>query len=238
MEALKALPMLPVYNDLPCYIFWKDRALTYQGGNAKFLKATGLKNNDEVIGKSDYDLPWIEYAELYRQSDLLVLEGKSILSKELRWHIDGPRYMIVNKVPIKDDNDNITGILGIHKDVKEYLDLSSNAEDLFPRSSLQVSIAPPVPNSELELFASIKNISEEPLTNKEIECLSLWLSGYSIKESSYCLKLSHKSIEAYRKNIKDKMAVYHKYQLIELMQAQGVFHLYLTLAKLIHQKYN
>jgi DNA-binding CsgD family transcriptional regulator len=238
MESLKVSPMLPVYNDLPCCIFWKDREFTYQGGNTQFLQAIGFKEIEEIIGKSDYELPWTEDADLYRQSDLLILEGKSILSKELRWHVDGPRYMIVNKVPIKDENDEITGILGIHKEVKEYLDLSSNAEDLFPRSSLKISVAASIPSSELELFASIKNLSDDPLTNKEIECLSLWLSGYSIKESAYCLKLSHKSIEAYRKNIKDKMSVYHKYQLIELMQIKGAFHLYLTLAKLIHQKSN
>jgi len=224
MDSPQTLDMIPAYNDLPCYIFWKDQELRYQGGNDKFLQALGLQTNDQLIGKTDYDFPWAEDAERYRQSDLLVLAGKSILSKEMRWGTNGELYVIVNKVPIKNAQQQIIGILGMHKDAEEYLDLDSSPPDFL------------IQQNELALLATIKDLVNDTLSNREIECVSLWLSGHSIKASADCLGLSHKSIEAYRKHIKDKLGVHHRHQLIEVMQTKQAFHVLLTLAKVIQQK--
>jgi DNA-binding CsgD family transcriptional regulator len=224
MESLQTLDMMPAYNDLPCYIFWKDKELRYQGGNDKFLQALGLKTNDQIIGKTDYNFPWAQDAERYQQSDLLVLTGKSILSKETRWCANGEIDVIVNKVPIKNAQQKIIGILGMHKDVEEYLDLHSSPPDFL------------IQQNESALLSTVKDLVNDSLSHREIECVSLWLSGHSIKASADCLGLSHKSIEAYRKQIKDKMGVYHRHQLIEAMQTKKAFHVLLTLAKVIQQK--
>lgn len=118
-------------------------------------------------------------------------------------------------MPLKDPKDRIIGVLGLH---------------LEPPASAKGCSLPSY--NEQELFSSLKNILNPSLTYQEIRCMALWLNGYSIKESAYYLGLSHKTIEVYRKNIKDKMGVHHKHQLIELMQAKNVFNLFLTLAKL------
>lgn len=243
----ESLKMMLFCRNIPCYVFWKDKKLSYQGGNEHFLQAIGAGSVNDVQGKTDYDFPWATDAKSYQDSDLKILEGKSVLnSKEIRWHVNGPHHVIVNKLPLKDEKDRIVGVLGIHQDVSiGLMDPSSTPankaiNDILPdhtSSLIEVSQSTNlVVESEVELFSTLKNASHASLTHRELECLSLWLSGYSIKESAYCLKISQKSIEAYRKHIKDKMGVYHKYQLIDMMQAKGVFHLFLALAKLIQQK--
>jgi PAS domain S-box-containing protein len=47
-----------VLDSIPSAVFWKDRDSIYLGGNRTWLEALGLKSSEEVVGKSDYDLPW------------------------------------------------------------------------------------------------------------------------------------------------------------------------------------
>ncbi len=210
-------------QSLPSYLFWKDNQLTYQGGNEWFLKAIGLKSGNELIGKTDFDFPWAEEAEQYIDTDLRILEGQSILNHvEKRWHINGTRHILINKLPLKSAENEIIGIIAMHRDITN--------------SSLTM---PPINTPELsenELYALLNEISGVHLTRREIECLSLWLSGDSLKLSADCLCISQKSIEFYRSNIKDKLGVHHKFQLIDLMQIKNVLHLFLALAKLIKNR--
>ena len=217
------------YTEVPCLIFWKDKNLAYQGGNATFFNLIGATNPEDFAGKSDFDFPWAKDAPLYRASDLLSLEGKPFLAQELRWRNNGYRQVVVHKLPIKNTKNEIIGILGIQQDITEIVTLSNEIQTP-PSTILQKT------EIDAKICFLLKSMSNTLLTRREIECLSLWLSGYSIKESAYCLNLSHKSIEAYRKNVKDKMGVHHRFQLIEIMQTKNTFHVFMTLAKLIQQQ--
>lgn len=70
---------------------------------------------------------------------------------------------------------------------------------------------------------------------KEVACLSLWLGGYSTKESSELLGTSQRSVETYRKNIKNKMGICNQHELIHLIGSKGVLNLLLILAKMIER---
>ena len=52
------------------------------------------------------------------------------------------------------------------------------------------------------------------LTQREAECVQLCLQGMSMKQVGICLGLSPRTIEFYLKNIKDKMGVKRKKELI------------------------
>lgn len=47
-----------ILNTLPHSVFWKDAQGRYQGGNTAFLRDVGLGAPEELIGKTDSELPW------------------------------------------------------------------------------------------------------------------------------------------------------------------------------------
>ena len=225
MATFQSLKNQLLAADIPCYILWKNKKLVYQGANEHILKTLHFNSINDAIGRTDYEFPWAYEAKKLRAVDQQVLEGKVILnSKEYRWHVDGPRTVIVNKLPLKDAKERTIGVLAILQDFTAKP--KSYPEDNLIRSTLLYLTI------ETELIFKFKTLLNIILTRREVKCLSLWLAGFSINESSCCLNISTKSIEAYRKQIKDKMDICHKFQLIDLVASNDTFHLFLFLAKL------
>ncbi|MBN2852215.1 MAG: PAS domain S-box protein [Clostridia bacterium] len=111
-----------VINSLPQRIFWKDSEFKYLGGNKAFAKDTGVNRIEELVGKSDYDLIWEELADQYRAADIKILtEKKNILGiEEQIKNADNITYWAkTDKIPLTDENGEVTGILGIYEDITQ-----------------------------------------------------------------------------------------------------------------------
>ncbi|MEM8484418.1 MAG: response regulator [Bacteroidota bacterium] len=115
-----------VVSKLPHYIFWKDRQSVYFGCNQNFAEVAGLSSPEEIVGKTDYDLPWTrEETESYRAHDKRVMDsGKpeyEIIEPQLQ--ADGRKaWLVTNKIPLKDQAGNIIGILGTFEDITQHKD--------------------------------------------------------------------------------------------------------------------
>jgi two-component system cell cycle sensor histidine kinase/response regulator CckA len=112
-----------ILNTVPQSIFWKDREGRYLGCNQVFADAAGLNNPAEIIGKTDFDLPWpLTEAEAYRADDRQVLE-----SGQAKLHIieplqtaDGARLWIdTSKLPLTDVDGQPYAVLGVYEDVTD-----------------------------------------------------------------------------------------------------------------------
>src|SRR5512134_291113 len=78
---LQLLPL--IMNNIPQAVFWKDQNLAYLGCNQAFADDAGFSSPEDMIGKTDFDMPWKDQAELYRADDRLVMEsGKPKLNYE------------------------------------------------------------------------------------------------------------------------------------------------------------
>ena len=112
-----------ILNNVPLSIFWKDRHSVYMGCNRAFAKAAELKTQKDIIGKTDYDLPWKkEESDFYREIDEKIINtGLPILDLEERITVaDGEeRTVVTSKVPLRDQKGNIFGVLGIYYDITE-----------------------------------------------------------------------------------------------------------------------
>jgi PAS domain S-box-containing protein len=112
-----------VIDSVPQFIFWKDRENRYLGGNQNFAHLANLNTPDEIIGKTDFDLPWTnEQACFYRLVDQRVMDSDSpeyhIVEDVLR--ADGRSIWIdTNKIPLHDSAGNVMGILGSFEDITE-----------------------------------------------------------------------------------------------------------------------
>jgi PAS domain S-box-containing protein len=111
-----------VMDSLPMSIFWKDRNSRYLGCNRRLLLDAGLSSSQEIIGKTDFDMPWREEAPLYQADDSLVIEsGQSKLNIEEPFTKIGniSRWLRTNKIPLKTSNGEIIGVLCSYEDITE-----------------------------------------------------------------------------------------------------------------------
>ena len=112
-----------VLNNIPSYVFWKDRNSTYLGCNLKFAKSAGLDSPIEIIGKTDYDLPWSkEESDFFRKIDKEVMDSRipQVNFEEPQTINDGStKWLRTSKIPLFDENDNVIGILGTYEDITE-----------------------------------------------------------------------------------------------------------------------
>ncbi|HEX3799615.1 MAG TPA: PAS domain S-box protein [Verrucomicrobiae bacterium] len=115
--------LLEVLNSVPQYIFWKDLNSVYLGCNKVFAEAAGLPSPQQVIGKTDFDLPWTpEEAETCRRHDREVVTLGSPRQHIIeRAHLpSGARVLLdTSKILLRDGEGQPYGILGVYNDITE-----------------------------------------------------------------------------------------------------------------------
>jgi PAS domain S-box-containing protein len=109
-----------VMDNIPQAVFWKDRDLVYLGCNQAFAEDAGLDSPDQIIGKTDFDMPWMEQAELYRADDQKVMdEGVAKLNYEepQTSPAGGTTWLRTSKIPMGDDTGEVFAVLGMYEDI-------------------------------------------------------------------------------------------------------------------------
>jgi len=115
-----------IIDSLPDYIYVKDTSGRFQLGNEAWLKARG-RTAGEVAGKTVYELFSGDLAESMAAEDqAIVNSGAPLLDVEQRVVVrarDGQlgeeRWSSKTKVPMRDADGNVTGIVGISRDITE-----------------------------------------------------------------------------------------------------------------------
>lgn len=110
-----------IIDNLPLNVYVKNELSQKVIVNRAEWQYVGAKNENELIGKSDYDLYPNESAQLSIDEDKLVLAGQSILGKEtINTKKDGSQtHFITSKVPLRDIKNQIIGLVGISVDNTE-----------------------------------------------------------------------------------------------------------------------
>jgi len=111
--------MQNILDTIPVRVFWKDINCRFQGANQLFLQDAGLNNINEIIGKTDSEL-FPEEADLYMVDDLAVMEsGESRINYEesQTTSMGDVIWLQTSKIPLRDNNGKIKGILGAYTDI-------------------------------------------------------------------------------------------------------------------------
>ena len=124
LELRKTQEMLQlVMDNIPQHIFWKDRTSTYLGCNQNFARAAGLDSPQEIIGKTDYDLPWKrEESDFFRSVDRRVMDSDQAelnIVEPVRQAGGKEAWVQTNKVPLHDEHGEVFGVLGTYEDITE-----------------------------------------------------------------------------------------------------------------------
>lgn len=110
-----------IIADMPGHVYWKNKDGVYLGCNDKQAKSLGLHLGKELIGKTDFDLKWGDnIAEKFRKNDLYVMNSGQPYRVEELATIDGiEKVMLSQKTPLKDNQGEIIGVIGISLDITE-----------------------------------------------------------------------------------------------------------------------
>lgn len=112
-----------IIEAIPYVVFWKDRHSRYLGCNAASARLAGFQSAADIIGKTDFDMPWgQEEAIAYRARDQEVMaSGVAQLDREeTRQRADGGiAHILSSKIPLRDGDGDVMGVLGIYADITE-----------------------------------------------------------------------------------------------------------------------
>ncbi|MBF0406996.1 MAG: response regulator [Candidatus Riflebacteria bacterium] len=116
IERAKRLLQL-VTDNIPACVYLKDQNLNYVWVNRVFSKTAGIETPRNIVGKTDYDLPWLKTeADSVRKRDqqIMISDVPEIHSVEMLRHLDGTQaWFDINKAPLRDENGQLIGILGV-----------------------------------------------------------------------------------------------------------------------------
>jgi PAS domain S-box-containing protein len=132
-SATSELTLQSILDQLPQFIFLKDRNSVYLGCNQKLAEVAGKSSPAEMIGKTDYDLAWkTEESDWFRECDRRVIEsGTSEYGIiEPQKQADGSeRWLKTNKIPLRDAQGNVIGIVGTFEDISDRVELEKQLKE-------------------------------------------------------------------------------------------------------------
>lgn len=112
-----------ILHSAPGCIYWKNLDSIYLGCNHNAALLVGFKTSSQVIGKTDYELPWgsVETAKKAIEDDKLVMSTlKSVITEDDLGikNADGTNIIVrTEKTPLFDKNGHLVGILGVAVDI-------------------------------------------------------------------------------------------------------------------------
>lgn len=112
-----------VMDSIPARVFWKDTTGKYLGCNTQFARDAGFASPNEVLGKDDFAMGWRDQAEMYRADDRAVIESgqpKMLIEEPQTTPTGETIHLLTSKVPLRDLDGTIVGVLGAYQDVTEF----------------------------------------------------------------------------------------------------------------------
>ena len=122
-----------VIEHIPHAVFWKDAERRYLGCNGRFAQSLGLSSFEEVVGKTDANL-YADGNEAQTISDAdqsVVTSGQEIISQYqcIRLPNKNLREIVYSKVPLRNHEGKIFGMLGVFGDITEQKRLERQLAD-------------------------------------------------------------------------------------------------------------
>ncbi len=197
-------------DQLPYICFKRDPDSRFSYVSRQILNWGMFKSLDEIIGKSDFEMPWSNDAEKYIEEDQLSLKGNSQFLLHSLPRQDGTKLLhFCHKTPLYNEKNKIIGIGGIGFEMT--LENYKNIFSILAFAGLNISDFNKIVHPK-KLEFIYKNIC---FTKRQAQILCFLLRGYSAELTAKELKLSKRTIEFYLTRLRDKLECNNKHDLVK-----------------------
>lgn len=162
-----------ILSFLPGLAYLKNKEGVFIGCNFLFARYIGLSSAQEIVGKTDNDLPWKNQADAMRRVELEIMQsGENRTIEEVLISIGGEENIFLSsKTPLEDENENDIGILCSAIEITKYKKR---------KSRLQVS----KDTSEIALENILNNVPAH-IFWKDINCILLGCNDLQAKHMGF-----------------------------------------------------
>jgi len=173
-----------IIDNIPDCIYTKNASFQKTLANKAEVKLMGVNSEDDVLGKDDYSFYPKELADIFTADDRTIIEtGKPILFKEeLMFDKTGnKRWILSSKIPLRDKNNVVTGIVGVSHDItenKRYAELIQN-ERILLRAVID-NIPDAIYIKDLDGKKTLANLAEVELTGAVSEASVIGKTDYDL----------------------------------------------------------
>lgn len=110
-----------IINMLPGNVYWQDKNDILLGCNLNQALMANFSSTEEMIGKTNADMPWKEHAaEIIEVNKAVMESGTPITTEENALLPSGKLAIFLSKkAPLRNENGEVIGIIGISFDITE-----------------------------------------------------------------------------------------------------------------------
>ncbi len=193
-----------ILDSLDQHVFIKDEKGVYVYGNHSFSKIAGLKNKEDIIGKTDFDLAWKKQANDIRKIDQEILLGTPLIKgNENQIRNDGTIQIMITRKPYIVDK-KIVGVLGSFFDCDNHLILETKGTYDKVKKRLHLEFV------------------DDWLSVSEIRVSSHIINGFPSSKIGDKMGISENTVRFHIENIKRKTECSSKSEIVEKLIKKDV----------------
>lgn len=198
-------------DQLNLYIWAKDKNYKYIYCNENYAAAAGLDSPNQIVGKSDDQMPWRHLADFFKAGDYAVMQGHSRTNTvEVTSTLNNVKDILVTENKLLLGNDECIGVVGSFVDITgKYLVKKTGYYDALNN----------------RYYLGTEDFNNTYFTGREITVFKKILLGYSANQMAKSLNISQKTIESYIENIKYKVQAKSKGEIIATAIQFGLTHI-------------
>ena len=130
-----------VIDNMPDYVYVKNIQSQFLVNNRAHINLLGAASQEELVGKTDYDVFPEELADEYFINEQAIIKtGKSLNNREEHnTNLAGQTtWVLTTKVPLQNSQGEVVGLVGVSRDVTEYKQLIQQIQESLDRRGQQV----------------------------------------------------------------------------------------------------